>query len=91
MHNGQAYPVNVNDYESPWSSPIIMEGKIYYNSPSVGDSNRYGYYCVDLQTGQQIWYKNGTDNGLNNPVTLVSGCVGGGNLQPSLSSNSILD
>ena len=62
-------PADVNDYESPWSAPIIMNGIIYYNSPAVSDSQRYGYYAVDLYTGQQLWYKNGTDNGLNNPYT----------------------
>jgi len=63
-------PTDVNDYESPWGSPIIMGGKIFYNAPGVADSSQYGYYAMDLNTGEQIWYKNGTDNGLNNPVTL---------------------
>jgi outer membrane protein assembly factor BamB len=76
-------PVDANDYEGPWSAPIIMEGKIYYNSPAVADSNQYGYYCLDLQNGQQIWYKNGTDNGLNNPITSITGSFGG--ILPSLS------
>jgi len=62
-------PSDKNDYENPWSSPIIMNGKIYYNAPPVADSATYGYYCLDLTTGEQIWYKNGTDNGLNNPFT----------------------
>lgn len=70
-------PADVNDYESPWSSPIIMNGIIYYNSPRVADSNAYGYYAVDLHTGQQLWFKNGTDNGLNNPYTITAGSVGG--------------
>ena len=65
-------PVDVNDYESPWSAPIIMNGKIYYNTPSTAESSKYGYYCVDLYTGQQLWYKNGTDNGLNNPTRLTN-------------------
>ncbi len=26
-------PTNVNDYENPWTAAIIMNGKIYYNSP----------------------------------------------------------
>ena len=78
-------PSDVNDYESPWSSPIIMNGKIYYNTPSVGDSVTYGYYCVDLYTGKQIWYKNGTDNGLNNPVTMTTGTFGG--ILPSLAQS----
>jgi hypothetical protein len=67
-------PADPNDYENPWSSPIIMNGKIYYNSPNVAtESGAYGYYCVDLYTGEQVWYKNGTDNGLNNPYTLSTG------------------
>jgi outer membrane protein assembly factor BamB len=71
-------PADVSDYESPWTSPIIMDGKIYYNAPPVADSATYGYYCVDLYTGEQLWYKNGTDNGLNNPYTMSSGNFGGG-------------
>jgi hypothetical protein len=66
-------PTDANDYESPWSAPIIMQGKIYYNSPPVSDWASYGYYCRDLYTGDLIWYKNGTDNGLNNPYTIGSG------------------
>jgi hypothetical protein len=65
--------MNAEDYESPWGSPIIMNGKIYYNSPAVSDSAKYGYYCMDLYTGQTIWYKNGTDNGLNNTFTNAGG------------------
>ncbi len=70
-------PADVNDYESPWSAPIIMNGIIYYNAPRVADSDAYGYYAVSLYTGQQLWYKNGTDNGLNNPYTIAAGAVGG--------------
>jgi outer membrane protein assembly factor BamB len=66
-------PANAHDYEDPASLFIVMNGKIYYNSPAVADSNKYGYYCVDLYTGEQLWYKNGTDNGLNNPYTTAGG------------------
>jgi outer membrane protein assembly factor BamB len=67
-------PTNVHDYEDPWSGAIIMDGKIYYNSPNSGmESGAYGYYCRDLYTGELIWYKNGTDNGLNNPYTINTG------------------
>jgi hypothetical protein len=68
-----AIPTDVNDYEGPWSAPIIMNGKIYYNSPSVSDVATYGYYCKDLYTGETIWFKNGTDNGLDNPHTTAGG------------------
>jgi hypothetical protein len=75
-------PADVSDYESPWSSPIIMNGIIYYNSPAVADSNQYGYYARSLYTGEQLWYKNGTDNGLNNPYTL--GNIGNSPIAPGL-------
>jgi outer membrane protein assembly factor BamB len=77
-------PYNVNDYDSPWSTPIIMNGRLYINAPATADKTKYGYYCLDLQTGEQIWYKNGTDNGLNNPVSLV-GYASGLNTAPALS------
>jgi outer membrane protein assembly factor BamB len=66
-------PSNAHDYENPWTAPIIMNGKIYYNAPAVSDTATYGYYCRDLYTGEIIWYKNGTDNGLNNPFTTSGG------------------
>jgi outer membrane protein assembly factor BamB len=80
-------PVDVNDYESPWSDPIIINGKVYYNTPNTAETATYGYYCVDLYTGQQIWYKNGTDNGLNNPISYTSyqGPGGTGNFPSSQS------
>ena len=77
-------PYNVNDYDSPWSTPIIINGRLYINAPATADKTKYGYYCLDLQTGEQIWYKNGTDNGLNNPVSLT-GYASGLNTAPALS------
>ncbi len=73
------WPGNVydtDDYESPWTAPIIMNGIVYYNT---GIYPKYGYYALDLRTGQQLWYKNGTDNGLNNPVTWAMTSGGGAN------------
>jgi outer membrane protein assembly factor BamB len=77
-------PYNVNDYDSPWSTPIIMNGRIYANAPVTADKTKYGYYCLDLQTGKELWYKNGTDNGLNNAVSLT-GYASGLNTAPALS------
>jgi len=76
-------PYSIDDYESPWSGGIIINGKLYYNAPIYP---KYGYYCVDLQTGEQIWYKNGTDNGLNNPVRYTS-FAGGGGRGPNLAES----
>ncbi len=68
---------NVNDYTYAWGTPIIMNGVIYQNMPATSSSSKYGYYATDLYTGQQLWFKNGTDNGLNNPYTI--GAPGGSN------------
>jgi len=66
---------NINDYEGPWRGPIVMNGILYYNYPVTEQSDKYGYYAVDLYTGNRIWYKNGTDNGLNNPYIATSASV----------------
>ena len=50
--SGPVFSMNAEDYESPWGTAIIMNGKIYYNAPAVSDSYKYGYYCLDLYTGQ---------------------------------------
>jgi outer membrane protein assembly factor BamB len=68
------------DYENFFTDPIIMNGKIYYNT---GMHPEYGYYCIDLKTGEEIWFKNGTDNGLNNPFYLDN-LGGGGDTGPYL-------
>jgi hypothetical protein len=56
-----------------------MNGQIYINA---GTYPRYGYYAIDLRTGETLWSKNGTDNGLNNPVTLGQTAGGGANGPP---------
>jgi len=38
-------------------SPIIIDGRLYYN---VRAPPRYGWYCVDLRTGEEIWFHNST-------------------------------
>ena len=53
-------PPNIDDYESFFSSPIIMNGRIYYNTPQVASTQHYGYYCMDLYTGEILWYNNNT-------------------------------
>ena len=73
MHGGiaderyAAVKLDTKDYEVFLPPPIVMAGKIYYNALTYPN---YGYYCVDLRTGETDYYKNGTDNGLNNPFTL---------------------
>ena len=49
-HTGSAY-------ETFWSAGIIIDGRLYYNEPKAP---RYGWYCVDLRTGEQIFFQNST-------------------------------
>jgi hypothetical protein len=72
---------NDEDYLSPWGGCIIMNGIIYYNTPQNAQTPRYGYYAVDLYTGEQIWYNNGT-----NPITMASWTGAGGVTSPSVQS-----
>ena len=89
VHGGIADPyygpekLDTTDYETPFTDPIVMAGKIYY---SAGTHPNYGYYCVDLKTGKLDWFKNGTDNGLNNPVIMRS-MAGGGGAAPSVTQS----
>ena len=63
-------------YQWPFSPPIIINGVLFYNSPS-NIAPDYGFYAVDLRTGQTLWYNNGTNlstnptgyGGFNLPVT----------------------
>ena len=63
------------NYESRFNYPIIMGGRLYYDLP-LGSHANYGsspeggefsggwvgggYICVDLRTGQTIWWQNWT-------------------------------
>ena len=44
-------------YEMMFKPPIIINGRLYYNTALPP---RYGWTCVDLQTGQEIWWHNST-------------------------------
>ena len=66
-----------NDYYfTTWGVPIIMNGIVYANTPVDSNTAKYGYYAWNLYTGQLLWSKNGTDNGLNNPVTIATPAFG---------------
>ncbi|MCX8150806.1 MAG: PQQ-like beta-propeller repeat protein [Candidatus Bathyarchaeota archaeon] len=49
-------------YERKFQPPIIMNGRLYYNLKLGSGSNLWdGAYCVDLYTGETIWYINATN------------------------------
>jgi len=43
-------------YESPFGTPIIISGRLYYEQPRSASGSGGGYVCVDLRTGEEIWY-----------------------------------
>jgi outer membrane protein assembly factor BamB len=45
-------------YEGFGSPKLVLEGKAYY---PVQTPPRYGWYCIDLYTGETIYYENNTD------------------------------
>jgi hypothetical protein len=47
-------------YEGKFGSPLIIYGRLYYNLPRSDSPTGNGYVCVDLQTGQQIYWQNMT-------------------------------
>jgi len=44
-------------YEVYWTPPIILNGRIYINELA---GPRYGFYSIDLRTGQTVWWQNST-------------------------------
>ena len=45
-------------YETKFNQPLIMNGKIYYELPRGSLGTGGGYLCVDLQTGEELFYQN---------------------------------
>jgi outer membrane protein assembly factor BamB len=49
-------------YERKFQPAIIMNGRLYYNMKLGSGANLWdGAYCVDMNTGETIWYINSTN------------------------------
>ncbi len=44
-------------YQMEFTPPVIINGVLFYNAPT---NPKEGFYAVDLQTGQQLWWQNST-------------------------------
>ncbi|MGB9914779.1 MAG: PQQ-binding-like beta-propeller repeat protein [Candidatus Bathyarchaeales archaeon] len=44
-------------YEGRFVNSIIMHGRLYYQLPLGHSGSGGGYACVDLRTGDEIWYR----------------------------------
>jgi hypothetical protein len=54
-----------------FTPPIILNGKIYYNVMSLP---RYGWYCLDLYTGETLFFHN-TTGSITTPSASSSGNI----------------
>ncbi|MCW4015270.1 MAG: PQQ-binding-like beta-propeller repeat protein [Candidatus Bathyarchaeota archaeon] len=52
---GQTYYMG-DSYEMRFNNPMIIQGRLYYDLPLSSDKSGGGYMCVDLLTGETIWY-----------------------------------
>jgi outer membrane protein assembly factor BamB len=91
---------NIRDYETPFYSSygayaggvdIIMNGVLYIPTPQMSTTTRYGYYAIDLYTGEQLWYNNGSSIPANLELktgpggSYMAGGGGGAATAPALS------
>ncbi len=49
-----------DSYEIRFNNPMIINGRLYYDLPLGHGKYGGGYMCVDLYTGETIWYQNWT-------------------------------
>jgi outer membrane protein assembly factor BamB len=42
-------------YESRFNTPLIIYGRLYYDTPLSDDADDGPYVCVDLRTGETLW------------------------------------
>jgi len=45
-----------HQYQTRWGEQIIMWGRLYYELPRTWSGGGGGWICVDLRTGEEIWY-----------------------------------
>lgn len=56
-------------YQPRFYNPIIMNGLIFYELPHMNSMSGGGYMCVDLHTGEEVWFneKIGAETGWSVP------------------------
>ncbi len=55
--DGMTYYSGLN-YEAKFQTPIIINGRLFYEQPLANDNRGGGYVCLDLRTGEKIWEQN---------------------------------
>jgi outer membrane protein assembly factor BamB len=50
-------------------APIIISGRLYYMERQVPGNGWVGLHCVDMRTGEELWFRD---------VSKIGGAGGGG-------------
>ena len=50
-------------YQSYWVPPILINGRLYYMERQVPGNGWVGLHCVDMRTGQELWFKSASQIG----------------------------
>jgi outer membrane protein assembly factor BamB len=53
--NGSTY-YSGGSYEGRFGDAMIMQGRLYFTMPRGHSGASGGYICVDLRTGEELWY-----------------------------------
>lgn len=85
-YDGSNYERLWGGYSGTYAEPILINGVLYY---SVQAPPRYGWYAVDLRTGQELWFQNAT--GPFMPTAYGTGGTLGSGGYPGLSFGQVLD
>jgi hypothetical protein len=52
-----------SSYNERFAQPIIMNGRLFYELPYGNSATGGGFICVDLRTGERLWWANTTGIG----------------------------
>jgi hypothetical protein len=79
-------------YNVRFSNALIMHGRLYYELPYGNSGSGGGWMCVDLRTGEEIWYNaeiGASGTGLSSPSFGYYYCYDDGN-QHGILPNGLL-
>ena len=60
--NGSTY-YSGGSYEGRFGDAMIMQGRLYFTMPLGHSGGSGGYVCLDLRTGEQLWYNSDLGSG----------------------------
>ncbi len=69
-------------YNTRFSNALVMHGRLYYELPYGNSGGGGGWICVDLRTGEEIWYNadiGASGTGLSDPAFGYYYCYDDGN------------